>query len=255
MKARIAVPQSGAWFEGHFPGRPILPGVAQLWLVLEALAHERGQPVTLREVAFARLRQLVLPGDSLELNARERDGGRVRFELTRDGVAVSNGELILGRLQQPADALRSVALATDPVPSAPPVDALLPHQPPMRFVTSIAGETATGLDCAACIPAACALVSGGNAHALACIEAAAQTAATWEAVRRWREADVPAPRVGFLVALREVVFFADRVPAGRRFAASVRLEDAAPPLTYYRFEAAIDGAPLARGTIATFLGA
>ena len=253
MKATITVAPGGAFFEGHFPGRPILPGVAELLLVLEELSRESGRPVALRGIAFARLRQVVLPGHSLDLVTRELGHGHIRFDLTREGVVVANGELVLGGPEQSVNAASAIGRAAGSIPSAPPLDALLPQCPPMRFVTSIVGETTDGLDCAACVPAACGLVSAGSAHALAGVEAAAQTAATWEAVRRWREGNVAAPRVGYLVALRDVVFFAERIPAGRSFAACVRLEAAAPPLTHYRFEVSLDGMPLARGMIATFL--
>ena len=253
MKASICIPDGGAYFEGHFPGRPILPGVVAIQLVCDALARESGRPVALREIAFARLRQLVLPGNSLELDTRELAHGRERFDLSRDGVLVANGELVIGSPEQPRDTAHPIAVAASSTPSAPPLDLLLPHRPPMRFVTSIEGETADGLDCAACIPAACALVSEGSASVLACIEAAAQSAATWEAVCRLREQDVASPRVGFLVALRDVVFFAERISADRSFSTSIRLEAAALPLTHYRFEVYMDGKPLVHGMIATFL--
>lgn len=251
MSTTIAVPSGGAYFEGHFPGRPILPGVVELVLVLETLARER--PVALRGIVFARLRQLVQPGDRLELVARELDSGHLRVDLRREGVLVANGELILGRPEKPRAMASSGARTARPMSPAPPLDALLPQRPPMRFVTSILEQTTDGLTCAACIPAACALVSDGSAPALAGLEAAAQAAAAWEAMRRWREGGVAAPRVGYLVALRDVTFFAERIPADQTLLTSVRLEAAAPPLTHYRVDVSLGGMPVVRGTIATFL--
>ncbi|MEO8163834.1 MAG: hypothetical protein ABI619_00425 [Betaproteobacteria bacterium] len=254
MKTSIAVPAGAAYFEGHFPGRPILPGVVEMLLVVEALARAWQRPVALRGIAFARLRQLVLPGEQLELEWRELDDGRVRVDLTRQGSAVANAELILGPPAQRAQPASLDAAARLPVP-APPLDALLPHRPPMRFVTAILGQTEQGLDCTACVPAECGLASAGLVPALAAVEAAAQTAAAWEAVRRWRDGNPAEPRVGYLVALRDVVFFAEHIAAGQSFAACVRLEAAAPPLTHYRFEAALNGSLVASGMIATFLAA
>ena len=137
----------------------------------------------------------------------------------------------------------------------PPIDALLAHRPPMRFVTSIVDNGETGFICAGRIPAQCALVSDGSAPALAALELAAQAAATWEALRRWREGGVAAPRVGYLVALRDVIFFAACIPAERSLTAVVRLEAAALPLAHYEVEVALDDAQVLRGTIATFLTA
>jgi predicted hotdog family 3-hydroxylacyl-ACP dehydratase len=251
VNATILVPSAGGYFEGHFPGRPILPGVVELILVLEALAREAGQPVSLQGIGFVRLRQLVLPGDRLELSARELDGGRMRIDLKRDGVVVANGELILGDPARACEAPRRSPVLS--MTGLPLIDALLPHRPPMRFVTSIVDDGETGLACAGEIPAQCALVSDGSAPALAALELVAQAAATWEALRRWREGGVAAPRVGYLVALRDVTFFAARVPAEQSLTAIVRLEAAAPPLTHYEVEVALNGALVLQGTIATFL--
>lgn len=253
MNATIEVPSGGAYFEGHFPGRPILPGVAELTLVLEALAREAGHPVSLQGISFARLRQLVFPGDRLDLEAREPGAARLRFDLKRDGVLVANGEFIPGAPEMSRSGTAAAMTATTQDVRVPRLDDLLPHRPPMRFLTSIRQETAGGLTCAARIPCECALVSGGGASPVAAIEAAAQAAAAWEALRRWRVATVAAPRIGYLVSLRDIVFFAERVPAERELLVSVTLEAAAPPLTHYRIEVSLQGMLVTRGTIATFL--
>ncbi len=257
MNPIIEVPAGGAWFEGHFPGRPILPGVAELALAADALAQP-GSPLSLQGIAFARLRQLVHPGDRLELVARRQVAARLRFDLKRDGIPVANAEFIIGRPQATCDE------ATDAEPIAalasmrrevafPPLDALLPHRPPMRFLTAILHEETDGLTCAARIPGRCALVAGGNAQPVATIEAAAQAAAAWEALRRSRQAGVARPRIGYLVAMRDVVFFTGSVAAERDLLVSIRLEAAAPPLTHYRIAVSLDGKPITHGTIATFL--
>ncbi|MBI3526450.1 MAG: hypothetical protein HY067_00585 [Betaproteobacteria bacterium] len=253
MNATIEVPSGGAYFEGHFPGRPILPGVAELALVLDALALEARRPVSIQGIAFARLRQLVFPGDRLELVAREQEAARRRFDLKRDGVLVANGEFILGPPHAPRNAAATYAVPGTPAATARPLDDLLPHRPPMRFLTSILQQTADRLICAARIPGTCALVSGGSAPAVAAIEAAAQAAAAWEALQRWRHTGVASPRIGYLVAMREIAFFSDRMPADRDLLVSVSREGAALPLTHYRIEVSLEGMPIVRGTIATFM--
>jgi predicted hotdog family 3-hydroxylacyl-ACP dehydratase len=253
MNALIEVPAGGPWFEGHFPGRPILPGVAQLMLVLDALAREARRPVPIQGIAFARLRQLVFPGDRLELVARDQEAVRLRFDLKREGVLVANGEFILGTPPAPRGATILYATPETPAATARPLDDLLPQRPPMRLLTSILRLTTGGLTCAAHMPGKCALVVAGSAPAVASIEAAAQATAAWDALRRWRNTGVASPRVGYLVALREVAFFTERIPADREMLVCVSLEAAAPPLTHYRFEVALEGMPVTRGTIATFL--
>ena len=259
LKATLAIPADGPWFEGHFPGRPILPGVAELALAITALREKTGRPLPLRGLAFARLRHLVLPGDRLELSAREstapaQETNRMRFDLKRDAELVANGELIVGT-PLPAEAARAAVAYGARGDSGTAPEALLPHQPPMRFLTSILGQDAQTLDGIARIPDRCALVSGGSAPALVAIEAAAQAAAAWEALRRRRQQGDAAPRVGYLVAMRDVDFYTDRIPADQSLRVSINLEAASPPLTQYRFEVSVDGLLLVRGFIGTFLAA
>jgi predicted hotdog family 3-hydroxylacyl-ACP dehydratase len=260
LKATIAIPASGPWFEGHFPGRPILPGVAELALAIAALGRETGKPLPLQGIAFARLRRLVLPGDRLELSTRESaapegETARLRFDLKRDRVLVANGELIVGTPLSQPDALPERRPRTAPGGILPSAEALLPHRSPMRFVDSILHQSADALDCIARIPGRCALVSGGSAPIVAVIEAAAQAAAAWEALQRWRRQGEAAPRVGYLVAMRDVAFFSDRIPADQSLLVSVQLEAVSPPLSHYRFDVSLEGLRLVRGCVGTFLAA
>jgi predicted hotdog family 3-hydroxylacyl-ACP dehydratase len=243
----------GAYFAGHFPGRPILPGVALLAIVLETLARDTGRAAALRAIPFVRLRRPVGPGDALALEARDSGGGRVRFDVRCDGALVANGELILGPPGETGTATARAARASRAAGAAPPVASLVPQQPPMRFVTAIVEESPDGLTCAAQIPAACALVSDGSAPALVALEAAAQTAAAWEGMRRWHEAAAASPRMGYLVAVRDVDFFAERIPADEPLLASVRLAAMAPPLMHYAVEVTLAGRLMLRGTVATVL--
>jgi predicted hotdog family 3-hydroxylacyl-ACP dehydratase len=178
----------------------------------------------------------------------------LRFDLKRDGVLVANGEFIVGA-PPPAEATPAIAARGAAGYTGPAPEALLPHHPPMRFLTTILAQNADTLDATVRIPDSCALVADGASPALAAIEAAAQAAAAWEALRRRHRQGDAVPRVGYLVAMRDVALFAERIPAEQDFSVSVTLETAAPPLTHYRFEASLQGAALARGTIATFLAA
>jgi predicted hotdog family 3-hydroxylacyl-ACP dehydratase len=247
------VTPSSAYFEGHFPGRPILPGVALLAIVLETLAQDTGRPAALRAIPFARLRRPVGPKDALAVEGRDGEGGRVRFDVRCDGALVANGELVLGSLDRIDGAAGRAAQAPPVARAVPPVASLVPQQPPMRFVTAIVAEAPDGLTCAAQIPAGCALVAEGSAPALVALEAAAQTAAAWEALRRWREASAASPRMGYLVAVRDVDLFAERIPADETVLAAVRLDATAPPLMHYAVEVTAAGRPILRGTVATVL--
>jgi 3-hydroxymyristoyl/3-hydroxydecanoyl-(acyl carrier protein) dehydratase len=252
VKASITLAADAPYFDGHFPGRPILPGVIELALMAEAAAHVSGRDDPVHTIPFARLRHLVVPGDRLELAARKSADDRIRVDVTRGDTVVANATLGLGALRPGSAAAQRIDMVPPPA-GAPAPEMLLPQHPPMRFVTAITGEAADGLVCTARVPAACSLVTDGSAPALAAIEAAAQAAAAWEGLRRWRDGGDAAPRMGYLVALRDVVFFAAHVAADVDLLVAIRLVAAAPPLTHYAVEVEQGPRRILRGTIATVL--
>jgi predicted hotdog family 3-hydroxylacyl-ACP dehydratase len=248
----IVIAPDAPYLRGHFPGRPILPGVVELCLVVEHLAREAGKPLVLRSIKFARLRQLVVPDDRLDVAARGGEGGYTRVDVTREGVLVANAELELSE-ESRAQALPRALPVEGAVVEAPPLDLLMPHRPPMRFVAAIERELPEGLQCTVCVSSRCGLVAAGQAPALLGLEAAAQCAAAWEALRRSREAGGASPRIGYLVAIRDAELFVPEIPADEPLTATVRLEAAALPLTHYEVELALRGDVMLRGKIATVL--
>jgi predicted hotdog family 3-hydroxylacyl-ACP dehydratase len=252
MTHEIDVPQGGPLFEGHFPGRPILPGIAELALVADALSPG-GADAGVAAIPFARFRGLVLPGDRLEVEAVPRGEGGIRFEVRRAREIVANGAMVFG--VPDGDQASAVAIASRAARGAPPVAALIPHRPPMLFVERILGEADDGLSCLARIPAACALVASGSCPAFVGLEAAAQTAAVWEALARSRASGALSARTGYLVSLRDVVLHRPTLPADAELIVSIRLVASVPPLTTYAVDLAVYGEHALRGTIGTYLNA
>lgn len=93
----VEVPAASPYFEGHFDGEPVLPGVAQLALVLQLYRAAAEESVELREVSVLRFRRRILPGDRLQVTISRRDeGSRSRFALSRDADVVSQGTVTWG---------------------------------------------------------------------------------------------------------------------------------------------------------------
>jgi len=57
-------------FAGHFPGRPILPGVFQLEIVRMAAEWIQNRPLAVQEIAKAKFQRPILPGEVLKLNLK-----------------------------------------------------------------------------------------------------------------------------------------------------------------------------------------
>jgi 3-hydroxyacyl-[acyl-carrier-protein] dehydratase len=246
-RCRVEIPTASPLFAGHFPGRPILPGIAHLAFVERAL----GSPLS--AVRSLRLRRPVAPGEALDLLLAPADGeGWTRFEIRCGGEAVSSGAVAAGRGGDEREEEEEEENAPRP---GEDLAALLPHAPPARLVRSVVEAAAGGIVCRAEVPASHPLAAGGRFPAFLGIEAAAQAAAVLEAVEvieaigRRQEED-PRPRIGYLVGVREARFATASLPCGRPLRVTARLQGSAPPLSIYGITAAGDAVV---GTLSAFL--
>jgi len=238
---RVEIPATSPLFTGHFPGRPILPGIAHLAFVERAL----GSPLS--AVRSLKLRRLVTPGEALDLLLAPADGeGWTRFEIRHEGEAVSGGAVAAGQGGAGEDGEETSFPGED-------LPVTLPHAPPARLVRSVIEAAAGEIVCVAEVPASHPLAAGSRFPAFLGIEAAAQAAAVLQAIEviGRREAD-PGPRVGYLVGIRETRFAAATLPCGRPFRVTARLQGSAPPLSIYAITAGGAGGAVT-GTLSTFL--
>jgi len=233
MKRRIELPEGSPFFAGHFPGHPILPGIAHLALV----AQDR--PVT--EVRTLKLRRPVVPGDVLDLALEEGDSGLVKFELHRGEETVSNGVIRIGGDEHEIEA---ATLVSSPFP---PPSELVPHTPPALLVERVLEVSPAGASALVVIPEDNPFVAAGRAPAFVGLEAGAQTAAVLEALTH-REGGGK-PRIGYVVAVRNARFRTPWLPAGRPIRVTVKPAGSAPPLSIYEVEL---GEGLVVGSVSTY---
>ena len=109
IRALKNVTMNEPYFQGHFPGYPVMPGV----LILEALTQlsgvlavasgiataEGGPAVTFDGIDGCRFKRQIVPGDQLTLEStwRALEGGKGRFEvraLIGDQVAAESALLV-----------------------------------------------------------------------------------------------------------------------------------------------------------------
>jgi 3-hydroxymyristoyl/3-hydroxydecanoyl-(acyl carrier protein) dehydratase len=236
MIRRIEVPEDSRFFAGHFPGHPILPGIAHLALVAQAL----GDP-PLAEVKTLKLRKPVGPGDVLDLNLEE--GDLVKFELRRGDETVSNGLVRIGGDELPVE---PAAPASGPYPAP---GELVPHAPPALLVHTVLEVSPDGASALVRIPEDNPFVIAGRAPAFVGLEAGAQTAAVLEALGR--SGGEPGPRIGYVVAIRNARFHAPWLPAGVPLAVTVKTAGGAGPLSIYEVSL---GDGVVTGMVSTYIG-
>jgi acyl-CoA synthetase (AMP-forming)/AMP-acid ligase II len=94
----FTVPADLRWFEGHFPGDPVLPGVAQLdGLIARQVERLWPDAGALRAVSRLKFSRVIRPGDRISV-LLERDGARgvVAFSIDAREGRCASGTLVFG---------------------------------------------------------------------------------------------------------------------------------------------------------------
>ncbi len=106
IEATAEVPADSIWFSGHFPGEPILPGIALIHLVKEAIAQEaagRGIPLKLCALKRVKFMQPVRPGDVLSVSIHSEKAGKdflFSFKIVHQDNMVCSGFLAAEKINQ-----------------------------------------------------------------------------------------------------------------------------------------------------------
>ena len=115
------VPQTSTIFEGHFPGRPLMPGVllietmaqASGWLLIAAMEFKR-MPF-LAAVKDAKMRRFVQPGETLQVTARITHEGSgfamTAAEIEAGGKKTCSASLTFSHVPFPNDEFRKHMLS------------------------------------------------------------------------------------------------------------------------------------------------
>ncbi len=101
LEAQIFVPEDSVWFSGHFPGEPILPGIAVVHAVYETIlqdAKEQGESVYISSLKRIRFTSPVRPGDTMFISMTSEDARTGKHYIFKANVkenTVSSGLVVV----------------------------------------------------------------------------------------------------------------------------------------------------------------
>ena len=106
IEALAGVPGDSPWFSGHFPGEPILPGIALVYMAEQAIVQNalaKGEQVLLHALKRVRFTQPVRPGETLSLNIIGEEAGEeilFSFKITNKDNIVCSGAIVAKKINK-----------------------------------------------------------------------------------------------------------------------------------------------------------
>ena len=98
MQTSVTVHADSPWFSGHFPDNPILPGIAQLEMIVKLVSEAAGIPLKLTGMSRVKFRKIVRPGDLLDIQvAPGTKKDQYTFRIIGDKEEVCSGSIFLSR--------------------------------------------------------------------------------------------------------------------------------------------------------------
>lgn len=97
MATEICVPPESQWFAGHFPGEPVLPGVAQLGMVYDTVRQARRRSFNLAGFSRVKFKKVIRPWDCLKIHVVPNSDkeGVFSFRILVGGAIACSGTMTL----------------------------------------------------------------------------------------------------------------------------------------------------------------
>jgi 3-hydroxymyristoyl/3-hydroxydecanoyl-(acyl carrier protein) dehydratase len=95
IAAKVTVPADSPWFSGHFPGNPVLPGIAQIDIVFDIINTASGKGHVLKKVYRTKYRRVIGPDEQIDVVVFPSDpaGDNWRFEINAGSQTACRGRL------------------------------------------------------------------------------------------------------------------------------------------------------------------
>ena len=98
----VSFPAASIWFQGHFPGDPLLPGIAQLHVVMETIRGATQADIRLTGLKRVRFKRIIRPEEPIDVavEAVPEKPGFYRFLLTVAGQTACSGLMTTTEIAQ-----------------------------------------------------------------------------------------------------------------------------------------------------------
>lgn len=102
-RTETQVPVESSWFCGHFPGDPILPGIAQLGMAFEAATRALGEAIRVTGFSRIKFKKIIRPGDCLDIVILPKKDlpGLYAFRIAVGGDIACSGTMTLEKCNDP----------------------------------------------------------------------------------------------------------------------------------------------------------
>ncbi|HSO60388.1 MAG TPA: hypothetical protein VLR50_05060 [Desulfobacterales bacterium] len=99
MHTDVCIPPESLWFSGHFPGEPILPGIAQLGIAYDAVCQALGGQISITGFSRVKFKKMVRPLDCLKviITPKEDRQGVYVFRIVAGDDLACSGTMRLGK--------------------------------------------------------------------------------------------------------------------------------------------------------------
>lgn len=98
IAAQVTTDAQSPWFSGHFPGNPILPGIAQLKMVADLVVAAREDGVHMIGLSRVKFRKIVRPGELLDIYAASgKLEDQYAFRITSSNEEVCSGMMLFAK--------------------------------------------------------------------------------------------------------------------------------------------------------------
>ena len=93
VSAVVVFPLESDWFSGHFPGNPVVPGIALMGMVVDLMQQAMGPGLRPEGFKRVRFKQIIRPDTAVNvvIEPRVRETGTFVFRLMKEKEVVCTG--------------------------------------------------------------------------------------------------------------------------------------------------------------------